>query len=73
MSLFGKKKIKSIYFKKKKELSIKGLDASTVNFLKIVGAKNIKKSTRTSVLIDVKSVDDVEQALAMIEIVTEVK
>ena len=71
--LFGKKKVKATYYKKKRELLMQNLDPQAVNFLKLVGSKNIKKSTRTSVKIDVSSVDNVEEALSMLEIVNEVK
>lgn len=71
--LFGKNKIGAIYYKKKKELKITGLNSTMVNFLLLVGNKTVKSSTRTSVVIDVKAVKDVEQALNMIEIVNEVK
>jgi len=72
MNLFSKK-TKAIYYKKRKELLIKGLETNLVGFLKIVGSKNIKKSTRSSVTIDVSAIDNVEEALSMIEIVNEVK
>lgn len=73
--MFDKKntKVKTTYFKKKKELKITGLTTPVVNFLKIVGQKTIKSSTRASVTVDLKAVKDVEQALEMIEIVNEVK
>lgn len=71
--LFGNNKIGAIYYKKKKELKITGLNSTMVNFLLLVGNKTVKSSTRTSVVIDVKAVKDVEQALNMIEIVNEVK
>jgi hypothetical protein len=70
---FSDKKIKAVYFKKKKELKITGLNSTMVDFLLLVGNKTVKTSTRSSVTIDVKAVKDVEQALAMIEIVNEVK
>jgi len=70
---FDDKKIKTIYFKKKKELKITGLTSSMVDFLLLVGNKTVKTSTRSSVTIDVRAVKDVEQALSMIEIVNEVK
>lgn len=73
LGLFGDKKIKAVYFRKKKELKITGLNSTMVNFLALVGNKTVKSSTRTSVTIDVKAVKDVEQALSMIEIVNEVK
>jgi len=67
------KKVKTTYFKKKKELKIVGLTPAVVNFLKLVGNKTIKKSTKSSVIVDVKAVKDVESALDMIELVNEVK
>lgn len=73
LGLFGDKKIKAVYFRKKKELKITGLNSTMVNFLTLVGNKTVRTSTRTSVTIDVKAVKDVEQALSMIEIVNEVK
>jgi hypothetical protein len=73
--MFGldNKKIKTVYYKKKKELKITGLNTTMVEFLKLVGNKTVTSSTRSSVTIDVKVVKDVEQALNMIEIVNEVK
>lgn len=73
--MFGldNKKIKTVYYKKKKELKITGLNTTMVEFLKLVGNKTVTSSTRSSVTIDVKVVKDVEQALGMIEIVNEVK
>lgn len=70
---FDNKKIKTVYYKKKKELKITGLNTTMVEFLKLVGNKTVTSSTRSSVTIDVKVVKDVEQALGMIEIVNEVK
>ena len=72
--MFGKdsKNINTTYYKKKKELKIVGLNASMVDFLKLVGNKTIKNSNARSVTIDVKAVKDVEQALSMIEIVNKV-
>ncbi len=73
--MFGldNKKIKTVYYKKKKELKITGLNSSMVEFLKLVGNKTVSTSTRSSVTIDVRTVKDVEQALSLIEIVNEVK
>jgi hypothetical protein len=73
MSLFGDKKIKATYFKKKKELVIGGLSRSMVNFLIIVGDTTIKRSSGKSVTVDISKVSDVKKALDMIEIVSEVK
>jgi hypothetical protein len=73
LGLFDDPKIKAVYYRKKKELKITGLNATMVSFLNLVGNKTVKSSTRSSVIIDVKAVKDVEQALSMIEIVNEVK
>lgn len=73
LGLFDDPKIKAVYYRKKKELKITGLNTTMVNFLNLVGNKTVKSSTRSSVIIDVKAVKDVEQALSMIEIVNEVK
>ena len=69
----GNKKIQSTYFKKKKLLIFKGLSKDIVAFLQIVGGDNIQKSTNTSITVDVKKIKDVETALEMISIVTDVK
>jgi hypothetical protein len=73
LGLFDDPKIKAVYYRKKKELKITGLNTTMVSFLNLVGNKTVKSSTRSSVIIDVKAVKDVEQALSMIEIVNEVK
>ena len=73
LGLFDDPKIKAVYYRKKKELKITGLNSTMVSFLNLVGNKTVKSSTRSSVIIDVKAVKDVEQALSMIEIVNEVK
>ncbi len=73
LGLFDKSKTKAIYYRKKKELKITGLNSTMVSFLTLVGNKTVKSSTRSSVVIDVRAVKDVEQALSMIEIVNEVK
>jgi hypothetical protein len=73
LGLFDKSKTKAIYYRKKKELKITGLNSTMVSFLTLVGNKTVKSSTRSSVTIDVRAVKDVEQALSMIEIVNEVK
>lgn len=70
-SFFGTK-VKSVYNVKRKVLTISGLDKSVSQFIGVIGGQNVKVSG-SKVTIDVSKVSDVDQALSMISIVTEVK
>ena len=75
MALFklGGKPIKSAYGTDSKTLKISNLNKQMVDFLLIVAGDNIIKSTRSYVIVDVSSIKDVETALNMINVVSEVK
>jgi hypothetical protein len=69
----GSSRSKAMYFKKKKHLALNNLTKESIQLIKLIGGSNVIKTTSNSVVIDVARVDDVDQALSMIAIVTEVR
>jgi len=67
-SLFGE----VIYYKKKKKITFVCNDVSVAKMFEIVGGPKSSRRGKT-VTIDVSKVKDVDQALEMISVVTDVK
>jgi len=72
MGIFSKNIKKSVYYKKKKKLVMTVGDAATAKLFVIIGGNNVTSRGKT-VSVNVSNVKDVETALTMLEIVTEVK
>ena len=72
MSLISKDIKKSVYYRKKKELVMTVGDAGTAKLFGIIGGENVRVRGKT-IRINVAKIPDVETALDMIEIVTDIK
>ena len=72
MGMFSRNIRKSVYFRKKKTLVMTVSDANIAKLFGIIGGKNVKVRGKT-ITVDVSNIPDVETALEMIEIVTDVK
>ena len=70
--MFSKDIKKSVYYRKKKELVMTVGDTKTAKLFGIIGGENARVRGKT-VRINVAKIPDVESALDMIEIVTDIK